>query len=355
MTKRFNREDFLDTLFGDFCKKTGSFIMIRTSEEKTGENGATQFFPSFDTLSTAQFPANRHIFFGVCPRQRMRPAKEHIRFITALWAGIDVGPDGYCGSAGAYRNDEELQADIVSFPVPPSIKVRSGRGTHLYWLLDSAKEITNTEVVESLLSKLNKRFRCSAPVGLEAVLRLPDTLNPRPTGGAAKCYVEFIDPDLRYNPRDFQGLDGKSGGPQIVRSKIVAARQAAPTGLSPQPERPDPDPQAKAEETPWTADNEPAQAPSQARPQAVQVSAERIEQGEGVAETIEFEYVDEETDGAAGSLSDEQLDSLALMISDRLAERFLGGFSKRLVDTIVDQAVAKLSERLVAPNQPDDK
>ena len=64
---------------------------------------------------------------------------EHIRFATALWAGIDVGPGGYSGLNNHFADLPEARKAIESFPISPSIIVQSGRGLHLYWLFELSK------------------------------------------------------------------------------------------------------------------------------------------------------------------------------------------------------------------------
>ncbi len=186
MTISFNRRDFLEALFGPFTIETRYFILVKTADEY-GDRASNRFYPNIVELSNAEFPPNRNVYFGICPRERMQIGKEAIRYITALWAGLDMGPGGYSGLNSNYVDLNEAREAIKAFPLKPSIIVQSGQGFHLYWLLHTQKKIPDIEVVENLLRKLNDHFRCSAPVGIDSTLRLPGTWNPRGPKGPTKC------------------------------------------------------------------------------------------------------------------------------------------------------------------------
>src|SRR5208283_3754806 len=101
MTISFNRRDFLDALFGPFTIESGYFILVKTVDEYD-DRVSNRFYPNIIELSNAEFPPNRNVYFGICPRQRMQIGKEAIRYITALWAGLDLAPGGYSGLNSNY-------------------------------------------------------------------------------------------------------------------------------------------------------------------------------------------------------------------------------------------------------------
>jgi hypothetical protein len=194
--------DFLEALFGPYYERNGGFIMVRAISE-FGDRGSVSFFPNIQTLGMATFPKDKNIFFGVTPREKMKTGREHIRFVTALWASLDVAYDGFAGKDGRYASLDEARAAATDLPLAPSIVVSSGRGLHLYWLLKEVKEIAFPEAAETLLSRLNLRFRCATDVPLDSALRLPGTINQR-CSPVAYCRVETLDAGKRYSGTDFQ-------------------------------------------------------------------------------------------------------------------------------------------------------
>lgn len=206
MPPQFNRNDFLEALFSRYCKKTGGFIMVRTTDRNHVKT-SNRYFPNTETLAREQYADDLNVLVGVCPRERMRPGKEHIRHMTAVWASIDIGPDGYSGKERHFANERQAIAATKSFPLAPSIIVQSGRGFHLYWLLKEAKEITNVQAVESLLQRIAEFFQCSSEVGIDSFLRLPDTWNPKHPGHPVRCRVQHLDSSARYDFSEFEHLD----------------------------------------------------------------------------------------------------------------------------------------------------
>lgn len=217
MTEKFDRMDFLEAVFGGYYQKSGNFLLVKTTGDPT-RAGEMRYFPSYEKLGSAKFPNNVHVFLGVCPREKMKPNKEHIRFVTALWAGLDIGPHGFSGASNYYDDHVEMMEAVQAFPLKPSIMVRSGKGVHLYWLLKEVMELAKPEALEGLLRVMNKALRCETPVGADSLLRLPDTLNPRYAAPDNRCYVEFLDADLRYGANDFRQLEGKMPPPGHPRS-----------------------------------------------------------------------------------------------------------------------------------------
>ena len=338
MAERFDRSDFLEALFGTQIKESRCFILVKTVEDfGVGSKSSNRFYPDIVGLSTAEFPANRHVFFGVCPRQRMDLGKEHIRYITALWAALDIGPAGYSGLNSNFAEVREATEAVEAFPLEPSIMVQSGRGFHLYWLLDSAKRIADVEIVESLLQKLNDSFRCHSAVGLDSVLRLPDTWNPKGYRTPAKCLVEKLDPELRYSPGDFQDLN------RVVVS-VSGIKRPAPT--SPAAEE-----SAAATKLAGDSGESSLQNPEPAGSRDLRMRAVPVasEPGflPGLSETDKSQPAVGES--MAGLMTDQVLDRLADKVADRLTQRFLNDFPKETIDEIVERVVEKLVERIYFP------
>lgn len=328
MTVTFNRIDFLEALFGPHTKETRYFILVRAVDDH-GAGASNRFYPNIVELSNAEFPPSRNVYFGVCPRQRMHVGKEHIRYIAALWASLDIGPGGYSGLNNNFADVAEARETIELFPLQPSVIVQSGRGFHLYWLLHSQKKIPDVGAVENLLRKLNDHFRCPSPVGLESTLRLPGTWNPRGFRTPTKCFVEHLDPTRRYYPTEFQNLDLKPlarGGatspdmvpPKQLDSTLVAGSAKKHRELADEIEGADsPDPVTEVESDvssePRSLRNEPA----------------------GRSDT-----------GLLERLTDKALDELADKVADRVSQRVSENLSNAIADRIIENVVQKLTDRI---------
>ena len=127
--------------------------------------------------------------------------------MTALWVGLDLGPNGYSGKKQHFAHPSQAAKAIRSFPLAPSIIVESGRGIHLYWLLKGVVEITNFEEFARLLVRLNTYFQCLKEVGVDSMMRLPGTVNAKLPGEAFDCYVKYLNIEFRYSLEEFQQLN----------------------------------------------------------------------------------------------------------------------------------------------------
>ena len=83
----------------------------------------------------------------------MKPDKRHIRYLVALWAGMDLTSEGYSGRNRFFFGHAQAAKAIRSFPLPPSIIVESGWGVHLYWLLKQVTEMRDPAPVEAISEK----------------------------------------------------------------------------------------------------------------------------------------------------------------------------------------------------------
>ena len=126
--------------------------------------------PNLKSLATDRFDEDQSILFSVCPRERMKPGPEHIRYLVALWSGLDLEPAGYSGRHSYLHGPAQAAKAVRSFHFPPSIVVESGHGLHLYWLLKSVVEISDNERVETLLQRIASHFLCNTQVPLDSFL-----------------------------------------------------------------------------------------------------------------------------------------------------------------------------------------
>ncbi len=152
--------------------------------------------------------------------------------MTCLWAGLDIGPDGYSGKEKHFGSDKQAMMAVMAFPLKPSIVVMSGRGMHLYWLLRHAVEIKDQNDFEKLLNRIGNYFQCRASSDLDAVLRLPETWNSKNSSQSSKCFVERLDTDLRYDLEEFEDLDLRIIIPSKRAPRIPQVKLSSPVRIS---------------------------------------------------------------------------------------------------------------------------
>lgn len=228
MIARFTRKDFLEALFGEYYKDNRGFILVKSVKQGDSKMG-TRYFPNIDILAKEHYGADRDIFFGVCPRERMKAEKEHIRFLVALWADLDIGEEGHEKKKTFFEGPQQAARAIRSFPRAPSIIVESGRGAHLYWLLKQVHEITDPDRVEKIIEGISEHLRCDTDMSLDTVFRLPQTVNTKVGGKPVDCEVKFINPNFRYSLQDFENL----GQPVEIPPARPAAAPPPPRPIQP--------------------------------------------------------------------------------------------------------------------------
>lgn len=205
MVSKFTRKDFLEALFSDYYKEHRGFILvksIRRGDPKT----STRYFPNIEILAKEHYGEERDVYFGICPRERMKAEKEHIHYLVALWADLDIGEEGHEDKKKFFEGPQQAAKAIRSFTRAPSIILESGRGAHLYWLLRQVEEVKNVEKVEGLLNKISEHLNCDTDVSLDTTLRLPETVNTKVPGKPVACEVKFINTNFRYSLQDFEDL-----------------------------------------------------------------------------------------------------------------------------------------------------
>ncbi len=326
MKEKHTRGEFLEALFREYYEGDGNFIMVRSTRTLRA-TGNISYYPSVERLAAAKFPEDLHVLFGPCPREKMSPGKEHIRYVTALWAGLDVGPEGFSGQKNHFSDADQVAEAIESFPLKPSAVVRSGRGSHLYWFLQDIKTISDVSAFEGLLSRINEYFRCGCLVGVDSLLRLPGTANPRHYGSMKQCYVEYVDPSLRYRGRDFRTL------------KLPPANRAAsPANNTDAHER-----------IPEDAGSPPGDSLVDSAHAADAVGFDMLAaEGEVLGDSTEatYEEVVETISGTESAPAEDALERLAEKIVEKLGARLEHGIAESVSDKIVERTVDKLLHKL---------
>lgn len=230
MISKFTRKDFLDALFSEYYKDHRGFILVK-SFKRGDPKQSTRYFPNIEILAKEHYGEERDVYFGICPRERMKAEKEHIHYIVALWADLDIGQEGHEDKQKFFEGPQEAAKAIRSFPRAPSIIVESGRGAHLYWLLKQVTEVSDPERIEKALRNINQYLNCDSDVSLETVLRLPETVNTKIPGKPVNCEVKFINTNFRYAIQDFENLE-----PRPVAVAPPPPKTAPPPRPQPKPQ-----------------------------------------------------------------------------------------------------------------------
>ncbi|MEW6352352.1 MAG: hypothetical protein AB1646_25145 [Thermodesulfobacteriota bacterium] len=306
MSTDFNRSEFLEAVFGPYFMRHKGFILVKTA--KVGDPRiSVRYFPRVDILAKEQYGRDENVFFGVCPRESMKPGQESIRFVAALWAGLDLGADRYSGKDGHYQGPAQAAKAVRSFPLAPSIVVESGLGLHLYWLLDEVAEIATANGLPGLLQKISGYFLCKAPVRWDAALRLPGTFNPRKASQPVQCGVKFINPSLRYSLADFLRLETELPEPVVPAADKMAGDQSS----------------ARVQEPPGPEKLAPMRPRLQVpEPQTVFTSAPPSSEPTSSAVTLTHANVEAFAEHVANKIMEK--------IGDKLADRIVEGLYRKL-------------------------
>lgn len=138
-------------------------------------------------------------------------------YITALWVDIDEpGEAGYTRAIGAL--------------VPPSIVVATGGGYHAYWLLTEPLPIDdyNRDKVKQTLKGMAIAAGSDPKVAeLARILRLPGTVNTKPSRNGARCEVLDFFPAY-YHYEQFETAYAKLARPaEPVITRYVPVEASA--------------------------------------------------------------------------------------------------------------------------------
>ncbi len=234
MISRFTRKDFLEALFLEYYREHKGFILVKSLKRGDSKMG-TRYFPNIDILAREHYSEERDVYFGICPRERMKAEKEHIHYLVALWADLDIGRDGHEDKKLYFEGPQQAARAIRSFPRAPSIIVESGRGAHLYWLMKHIHEVEGPERVESILHKLSDHLNCDTDVSVDTVLRLPETVNTKIPDQPVHCEVKFINTNFRYTLEDFENISRRIVAPTGTGATVSPIRSVA--GKSPTSDR----------------------------------------------------------------------------------------------------------------------
>jgi hypothetical protein len=191
-----SRQKFLEALYSNFFSSHQGYIEVRII--LSGGKVRRYFFHNITRLGQVTFE-RVNTYFGVCPRSIKAGTAEAIKYITTLWADIDIAR----GDRTKFASTGEAIRYIGSFPYPPSIIVGTGGGLQLYWLLKEPEEIGHyhREIINGLAQSLH-----GDPVHDPArLLRLPGTVNTKYTKPRKVTILKF-NPDIRYNSSELDEI-----------------------------------------------------------------------------------------------------------------------------------------------------
>ena len=207
--------EFFERLYGDdypghlmVCHRDGAMRAAAFTCERLAEAcaHAVERGQAYDT------------WYGVglqseAPAGGSRGTADGVGAIPGLWADIDIRCDNHKAKA-LPESIEEARVLLTTFPLKPSLIIRTGGGLHCYWLFP---ELWRFESVEerSKAAILSRRFQATlrkhahargwkldSTHDLARLLRIPGTQNHK---GAEPRPVEILEQnELRYSPEDFE-------------------------------------------------------------------------------------------------------------------------------------------------------
>lgn len=146
-----------------------------------------------------------NIFFGTCPRHGADGRYDlawQIRTVRTLWCDVDnATPD-------------EVQSRIESAGLPaPSVLVHSGNGCHVYWLLNTQAEITDTDVPQPVHTEWQERTdHTSGAAKKKRKLYLTDPTTGEHLSLDARQNIPELSPQAQAIQDILAGIAAKIGG-----------------------------------------------------------------------------------------------------------------------------------------------
>ena len=326
---KFTRKDFLETLFHDYFRKREGFILVKTIRN-FDKKVSTRYFPNVEILAKEQYLSDQNVFFGVCPLENMKPDKAYMQYLVALWCGLDLSPEGYSGKQVYFFGQAQAAKAVRSFPLPPSIIVESGQGLHLYWLLKHVTRIEDSEAVENILKGINTYFQCNAPVGIDSLMRLPETTNVKLSSNGFRCKAKYINPDFRYDLEEFEKLDLGLSAVPAKDDSLDESRAEGPSDLS----------------VPYRDQTFGPSVAAHDRSEELDEDSDDYEDAGSLMDSGEISSMvigpDSEESQTVVVLAEESADLIADEIVDKVVDRL----TDKLMEQLVDQIVEKLVQRL---------
>lgn len=160
-----------------------------------------------DSLASKYMQQERNVFFGVARFETGENRKKpNVKALRAFWLDIDCGkekakinsktgrPDGYIDQASGLQALKDF-CKLIGLPKP--MLVDSGRGIHVYWVLDRDVSRAEWEPVAARLRELCvlHNFHIDGKVfEVARVLRIPGTLNFKDNPPSKVSIMSYADP-----------------------------------------------------------------------------------------------------------------------------------------------------------------
>ena len=190
--------------------------------------------------AAAKFVAQqRNVFFGVAKfATDANRTKKNVQSLKALWLDIDCGdgkaeidpdtgrPKGYIDQATGLRALRDF-CSLIGLPKPTL--VNSGRGLHVYWVLDKVVTPDEWEPVAARLRKLCFTHNLHVDTGVfdaARVLRIPGTLNFKDDPPKPVTVMNVAQPVAFDELRRLLGVEETVAAPPRAKRELTALGKA---------------------------------------------------------------------------------------------------------------------------------
>ncbi|GAI58060.1 unnamed protein product, partial [marine sediment metagenome] len=133
----------LGTFFETLFKNVQGYIEIRTIRKGQVKQSFYSDLKRLTSDLTSGLPEfkDTNVYFGVCPRNQKKGREENVKEVSCVWIDLDCHND---------KERIEKLRSLKRFNLRPSIIVNSGRGFHIYWLLDEVFVVRDQEEKETI-------------------------------------------------------------------------------------------------------------------------------------------------------------------------------------------------------------
>jgi hypothetical protein len=217
----------------------GWFAVLGIHSDKTVRQTLVTTREEVDKLAVRLMAQNRNVFFGVAKfATGENRTKENVQSLKAFWLDIDCGegkaeidpdtgrPNGYLDQASGLRALRDF-CTLIGLPKPTL--VNSGRGIHVYWILDRVVSPQEWEPVGARLRKLCEIHNFYVDPGVfdtSRVLRIPGTLNFKDDPPKPVTVMSVADPMAFDEMRRILGVEETAAAAPKVKRELTALGKA---------------------------------------------------------------------------------------------------------------------------------